>query len=115
WNRARGDAPRCTGSSRSWVSPDGIANAAKGVNERQRGSGIDFLPEPRDENLDGTRVVFVIALPDPFAELGPRKRPTRFLHQYLQHVEFAGRERNRSSPARHAAMPDVHVKVSDFQ
>lgn len=96
-------------------SAEGVANGAEGVDERGTEAGVDFLAEARDENLDGAGVVFVVALPDAFAEFGAGKGAAGFLEQDLEHVEFARREGDGLAGAGDAALTDVHLEIGDFQ
>src|SRR5437762_3742157 len=85
------------------------------MDKRCRNPRIYFLPKPRDENLYGARVIFVIAMPDPFAEFRPRKNAPGFLHQDLQDIELAGRESNEFAGTGDAAVLNVHLQVADLQ
>ena len=68
---------------------NGVADVAKGLNQRRTKSLIDFFSKASDENLNRARVVLVLPVPDAFAQLGAREDSTRFLHQDLKDIEFA--------------------------
>ena len=94
---------------------DGVADAARGVNERRCKSRINLFAQARDEDFNGARIVFVIPLPNPFTKFGAGKNPARLLHQGLKHIEFARGKGNICPGSADSAALDVHVQIRDFQ
>jgi len=56
------------------------------VNERR---AIDLTTQATDEHLHQFHVVFVLPLPDPFAQFGSSKDTARFPHQHTQQRELS--------------------------
>ena len=76
---------------------------------------LDFFAQPRDEDFDGSAIVLVIAMPNPFAKLGAGKGAARLLHEDLQNIKFTRRERDRPAVACYQAAMQVQVQVADLQ
>ncbi len=85
------------------------------MDERGAEAGVHFFAEAGDENLDGAGVVFVVALPDAFAEFGAGEGAAGFLEEDLEHVEFARGEGDGFAGAGDAAVADVHVEIGDLE
>ena len=103
----------CLLGEQGWT--DGITDATQRVNQRWVCAGIHLLPQTGNENFHRPRVVFVITLPHALAKFRPGKDTPRFLHENLQHIEFARRKGNGRTGACDSAVLHIHVQVGNFQ
>lgn len=92
-----------------------VPGEPKCVDKAWNRPAIHFLAQPGDENLDGSRVVFMVTMPDPLAKFGPGKNAARLLHEHLEDIKLTWRERNVFAAPSDVAALHIHLQIGNLK